>query len=166
MAVVTKYGSAYRDPASLKAIEAINRAAEVRLIKSLIAVTNGDSSGSRYFVGSVPTNAKMNPGGSLYYSAITGVATAKMGFYYPNGGAAINDAALMTGQSLAAAGSVSLAAAAGSGVATPANMEKFVWQLAGLASDPGGELDIVLTTAAAATADGSIYAELSYAKGV
>lgn len=165
MAVVTKYGSGYRDPTSLKAIDGIQRAAEIRQIKSKATVTNGDSIASSYRLGSVPTNAKINPGATLYYGAITGVATADLGLASPNGGAMVLQTALFTGQSLAAGGSVTLAAATGSGIATPANMDKAVWQLAGLAADPGGELDVVLTITAAATATADVFLEGTYAKG-
>ena len=41
MAIVTKYGTGYKDPSSLKAIEGIQRGAEVRLIKSLAAIAHG-----------------------------------------------------------------------------------------------------------------------------
>jgi hypothetical protein len=166
MAVVTKYGTGYKDPSSLKAIDGINRGAELRVIKSLAAIANGDNSGSKYYLGSVPTNAKINPGATLYTTAITGVSSAKLGFYYPNGGAAVLDTALFSAQTLASAAALTLFAAANSGVATPTNIDKYVWQLAGLSADPGGELDIVLTTAADASAAGSVFLEGSYAKGV
>ncbi|MFT4115426.1 hypothetical protein [Bradyrhizobium sp.] len=166
MAVVTKYGTGYRDPTSLKAIDAISRGAELRVIKSRASIANGDNSGSLYYLGSLPSNAKINPGATLWCTAITGVSSAKLGFYYPNGGAKILDTALFSGQTLASATSVTMAAAANSGIATPANMDKFVWQLAGLSADPGGELDLVLTTAADASAAGDVWLELSYAKGV
>ncbi len=165
MAVVTKYGTGYRDPASLKAIDGIQRAAELRQIKSRATITNGDSIASKYFLGSVPSNAKINPGATLYFGAVTGVATADLGFANPNGGAMILQTALFTGQSLAAGGSTALSAATGSGIATPANMDKAAWQLAGLAADPGGELDVVLTITAAATATADVFLEGTYAKG-
>lgn len=164
MAVVTKYGTGYRDPASLKAIEGVQRAAEYRGIKSRITITNGDSIASLFYLGSIPSNAKLDPSSTIYTQAITGAA-CNIGFYNPNGGAVILATALAAAQSLAAAVAVTLQGATGSGVAVPANMDKAAWQLAGLSVDPGGELDIVLALTAAATATGDVYAELRYGKG-
>jgi hypothetical protein len=72
---------------------------------------------------------------------------------------------IVNGQTLASAATVTLAAATGSGVATPANQAKRVWQLAGLASNPGGNLALWLTINAAATADGAVRSNISYSKG-
>ena len=165
MAVVTKYGSGYRDPTSLKAIDAINRGAEIRVVKSLVSITNGDSAASQYRLGSVPSNAKPSPGAQLYCGAVTGVTSADLGLAYPNGGATILQTALFSGQTLATAAAISLFAATGSALASLANIDKPYWQLAGLTSDPGGELDLVLTINAAATATATVFAEHSYAKG-
>lgn len=165
MSVVTKYGTGYRDPASLKAIDAINRGAEIRLIKSRATITSGDSIASQYYLGSVPSNAKINPGAKLYWGAATSVTSADLGFFKPNGGAVILVNALIAAQDIHLAGSTDLFGATGSGVATPANMDKAAWQLAGLTADPGGELDIVLTINAAATATADVFLEGSYAKG-
>jgi len=165
MAVVTGYGTGGRDPASLKAIDGINAAAEVRRINSLISIANGDSIASQYLIGEVPADAILDPLSSIVCSAITGVTTASIGFAYPNGGAMIAANALVNGQTLAAAATVSLAAATGSGVATPANMAKKAWQLAGLASNPGGNLALWLTINAAATAAGTVWSNIGYSKG-
>lgn len=165
MAVVTKYGSGYRDPTSLKAIDAINRGAEVRVVKSKTTITNGDSIASQYYLGSVPSNAKPSPGAKLYWGAATGVTSADLGLAKPNGGAMILQTALIAAQDIHLAGSTDLFGATGSGVATPANMDKAYWQLAGLSADPGGELDLVLTINAAATATADVFAEHNYAKG-
>lgn len=165
MAVVTKYGSGYKDPASLKAIDGVNRSAEVRIVKSLVGITNGDSIASKFYLGSVPSNAKPNPGSTLYFGAVTSVTDADLGLAYPNGGAMIVADCLINGHNISAAGSTTLAAATGSGVATPANMDKTYWQLAGLSADPGGELDLVLTINVAATASANVFLEGSYAKG-
>lgn len=165
MTVVTKYGSGYKDPTSLNAIQGVNRAAEIRKIKSKATIASTDSSGSKYYLGSVPSNALIDPGSTLYFGAATGVTTAKLGFYSPNGGAAVLDTALFSAVDIHLAGSTTLFAAANSGVATPANMAKPAWQLAGLSADPGGELDVVLTTAADASAAADLWLELSYAKG-
>lgn len=165
MAVVTKYGTGARDPASLKAIEAINAAAEIRKIKSLIQVANGDSIASKYMIGEVPADAILDQGSSIYFSAITGASDCDVGVAYPNGGAMIVADCIVNGHTFASAGSTTLAAATGSGVATPTNAAKRVWELAGLTSNPGGNLALWVTLNAAATAAGQILSDISYAKG-
>ena len=77
----------------------------------------------------------------------------------------ISQNCIVAAQTLAAAATISLAAAAGSGVATAANKAKRVWQLAGLATNPGGNLALWLTINAAATATGNVKAEIEYLKG-
>lgn len=165
MAVVTKYGSGYRDPTSLVAINGMQRAAESRDIRSLITITNGDSIASKYFIGSAPSNAKLKPGSLIYFDAITSVVSVDIGLAYPNGGATILDDCIVNGHDIHLAGNTALSAATGSGVATPANMEKALWELAGLTSDPGGELDLFLTIDQAATATGKVLAIIGYNKG-
>ena len=165
MAVVTVYGTGARDPASLKAIDGINAAGEERGINSMIPIANGDSIGSRYMIGEVPSDALIDPRSFLVTTAITGVTTADIGFAYPNGGATILQTALMAAQTLAAAATITLQAATGSGLATGANMAKRAWQLAGLATNPGGNLAMWLTINAAATAAGTVWCHIDYEKG-
>lgn len=165
MAVVVKYGTGARDPASLKAIEGINAAAEIRKIKSLIAVASGDSIASKYMIGELPADAMLDPFSSVAFTAITGASDCDLGIAYPNGGSMILADCIINGHTFAAAGSTTLAAATGSGVATPPNMAKRVWELAGLASNPGGNLALWLTFNAAATAAGTIFSDIAYGKG-
>lgn len=165
MAVVTKYGTGARDPASLQAIDGIFAAAEYRRINSLIAVTNGDSIGSKYMIGELPADALLDPESSLVTTAITSATDNDIGVAYPNGGAMISADCIVNGQTLAAAATVSLRAATGSGVATPANQAKRVWQLAGLTANPGGNLALWLTINAAAAADGTVRTNIGYSKG-
>lgn len=165
MTVVTKYGTGYKDPTSLNAIQAVNRAAEIRKIKSKATITSGDSIASKYYLGSVPADAKPDPGSKLYFGSVTSVTDADLGLAYPNGGAVILADCLINGQDIHTAGSTDLASATGSGVATPANMDKTYWQLAGLTANPGGELDIVLTINVAATATADVFLDHGYAKG-
>ena len=165
MTVVTKYGTGARDPASLKAQDGVNAAAEIRKIKSKVTITNGDSIASKYVLGSMPSNALIEPGSKLYFGAATSVTDADLGFYYPNGGAVIVADCLINGHDIHTAGSTDLAGATGSGVATPANMAKPAWSLAGLSSDPGGNFDLVLTINAAATATADVFCDIGYAKG-
>jgi hypothetical protein len=165
MAVVTLYGTGARDPSSLAAINALNAAAEVRVINSLITVGSADSIASKYMIGEIPADALLDPNGGLTCTAITSFSDCDVGLAYPNGGAMIVADCIVNGQTLASATTVTLAAATGSGVATPANMKKKAWELAGLSSNPGGNLALWLTANAAATAAGTIWARLPYYKG-
>lgn len=165
MAVVTKYGTGARDPASNLAIEGIRAAAVPRVINSLLSITNGDSIASKFMIGEVPADAILNPGGTLVCDAITGATDCDVGLAYPNGGPMILADCIVNGQTLASATTVTLAAATGSGVATATNMAKRLWELAGLSANPGGNLALWLTLNAAATATGKILARLPYDKG-
>lgn len=166
MSVVKVYGTAARDPASLKAVDGVNAAAEIRQINSLFVITNGDSIASSYMIGEVPADAILDATDSLItFDAITGVTSADIGVNYPNGGAVISANCLAAAHDIHLAGNTSLAAATGSGVATAANKAKRLWQLAGLAANPGGNLALWLTINAAATATGNVKAEIEYSKG-
>lgn len=165
MAVVVGYGTGGRDPASLKAIDGIFAAAETRQINSLVSIANGDSIASKYLIGEIPSDAILDPSSIMTTTAITGATDCDVGLAYPNGGAMIVADCVVNGQTFAAAASVTLAAATGSGIATPANMAKRAWQLAGLAANPGGNLALWLTINAAATAAGSVFFPIEYSKG-
>lgn len=165
MAVVAKYGTGSRDPASLLAINGIFAAAEVRVLVSQIAVTNGDSIASTYRFGEIPADCIIDPNSMLWTAALTSVTDFDIGLRYPNGGAVILADCIVNGQTLASATSVSLAAATGSGIAAPANQCKRAWELAGLSSNPGGNLEVYGTANAAATASGVANLFLRYFKG-
>lgn len=166
MAVVTLYGTGARDPSSLKAIDGINAAAELRQINSLITITNGDSIASKYMIGEVPADAILDAVDSLITcDAITSASDCDVGLAYPNGGAMIVADCIVNGQTFASATAVTLAAATGSGVATATNKGKRVWELAGLSANPGGNLALWLTINAAATATGKVKFEIEYCKG-
>jgi hypothetical protein len=148
-----------------KAIDGINAAAEVRKINSLISIANGDSIASKYMIGEVPADAILDPG-----RAVTARDhrrdRLRHRLAYPNGGAMIVADCIVNGQTLASAAAVTLAAATGSGVATPTNMaKKKAWELAGLTANPGGNLALWLTFNAAATAAGTSGANICYSKG-
>jgi hypothetical protein len=160
MAVVTKYGSGMKDPAALKAPENVYTGGNNNSINSLVAITNGDSIGSIYYLGEIPSNAIPLLYGLIKTDAITGVTSADLGFYQPQAGAVIAGAALFAAQTLAAAATLLFSA----GAITPSNANKKAWELAGLASDPGGNLSIGLKLNAAATATGNLAMALPYAK--
>lgn len=163
MAVVTVYGAGYKDPASLKAIDGIFAAAERRTIVSQIAITNGDSINSLYYIGSVPADAIIDPDSVYDHGAATGVSDFDVGLYYPNGGAVLDADALVDGDSIATAGTQTLK---GHGTLTTANGHKRAWELAGLSANPGGVIDIVATLKAAATASAVVNFRIDFFKAV
>lgn len=154
MAVVTKYGNGYKNPASLLAIDAVFAEGAARRITSKIDITNGDSIASKFYIGSVPSNAIIDPRSSYYYGAVTSVSDFDVGFE--------NDPdALVDGDDVSSAGSQSLI---GHGTLTLANGTKKAWELAGYTSDPGGMLAVFGTLKVAATATASILFVIDYAK--
>lgn len=154
MAVVTKYGTGARDPASLAAIDGIYAQAERRTINSLISIANGDSIASVLHIGEVPSDCIIDPNSTFRFTAITGLTDLDIGFE--------NDTdALVDGDDVATAGTQTLA---GHGTLTTANSNKRAWELANLSSNPGGNLKVLATMNAAATAAGTLKVELSYWK--
>lgn len=165
MAVVTKYGAGARDPGgNLRQIDGIYAAAERRTIVSQISITNGDSISSVFYIGEVPSNAIIDPDSCYDHQAITGVTDIDVGFFQPigKGGAVIDLDVLVDGDDIAAAGTQTLK---GHGTLTTANGHKRAWEIAGLTSDPGGNLAIAATLKAAATASGVVNFRIGYYKG-
>lgn len=163
--VVSVYGTGARNPSTLYAQAGVYAQAEMRALVSQIAVTNGDSIASIYRFGEIPADCIINPSSVLWYYAATGVTDFDIGLRYPNGGAVILADCIVNGQDIHTAGSTTLAAATGSGIATPANQIKRAWELAGLTSNPGGNLEVYATANAAASATGVVNLNLTYYKG-
>lgn len=154
MAVVTKYGNGYKDPAAIRTVAAVFAEGQQRVITSVLPIASGDSANSVLYIGKVPSNAIIDPDSRYYFTAITGLTDLDIGF-------ANAPAALVDGDDLATAGSQTLA---GHGTLTPANMAKRAWELAGLTADPGGNLDVFATMKAAAAAGGTLAVKLKFAK--
>lgn len=161
MAVVTKYGTGYKDPSSLTAVNALFAEASVKVIVSQIAITNGDSINSLFYIGSVPSSAIIDPGAVYDYEAVAGVTDFDVGFYRPLGGAVIDADALVDVDDISSAGTQTFK---GHGTITTANGHKRAWELAGLSADPGGMLDIVATLKAASTATKVVNFRIPYFK--
>lgn len=154
MAVVTGYGTGYKNPAAIKAVEAVYAEGAEKKIFSQISIGNGDSINSVYFVGRVPSNSIISPGALVYAPAIAGVTDFSLGFTgAPK--ALMADVDIHAGGSFAARAAVSVA-----------NYGQRAWQDAGLASDPGGMLDVFATLGAAATAAGVVTVSIPYSKSV
>lgn len=153
MAVVTKYGSAARDPAVKPPllIPAGIRNGKLRTLFSSVPIANGDSTNSVLHFGAVPSTARLAPNGLLLTTAITSLTDFDLGM-----AGAIDK--LVDGQSLASA---SRTLSAVSAVAI-ADFAKPLWQVLGLAADPGGDIDIIGTLKADAGANGTLGLWLPY----
>lgn len=130
-----------------------------------VEVTNGDSIGSKFILGSVPSSASMREL-LILCDAITS-ATADFGLYRTtqDGGAAVDADLFGSAVSLASAITTGTNILHESGVLDIANLAKPLWQILGLSSDPQLMYDVVATLTAAATATGTLTARISYAQG-
>ena len=122
--------------------------------RATFELANGDSIGSTYRFASVPSGAIINSI-RVFCDAITSGAM-DVGVYRNTdaGSAVVLATAYATAQSIASA------IVTGTEVAFEArdiaNVEKRVWEDAGLTTDPGGTLDLVGTLTAATTAAGTL----------
>lgn len=142
MAVVKSASNLYRDAAALGAIPMPNAiAGHVRV--AIGTVTNGatDSTGSAYKLASVPSHAILHPD-TLFDVAAWGFAQVVIGSY------AITDQILDVAKATSATQSP---VAFGD-----ANHGKELWDVLGMAADPGGMIDIYAHAEANATGAGSM----------
>ena len=130
-----------------------------------VEVTNGDSIGSKFILGSVPSSASMRELVVLC-DAITSAA-ADFGLYRTtaDGGAVVDVDLFASAQSIATAITTGTNVLHESGNLDVANLAKPLWQILGLTSDPQLMYDVVATLTAAATASGTLSARISYAQG-
>ncbi|NBP16418.1 hypothetical protein EBU95_18870 [bacterium] len=128
------------------------------MIKTTIAIAGTEAIGDVWRLFSVPSSGVPSFCGVLS-SAITSATDCDLGIYsLGENGAVLDKDVLIDGLSLVTAT-----------VSTVRNVpvlvadgEKTFWQLAGLTSDPGGELDICWTFNAAPTAAGTVVTTLFY----
>lgn len=170
MAVVTVKSGAITNRDALPRVLTNSRiaAGALKAFIATVEAANGDSIGSKYIMGSVPSNAcgeKLK----LYCDAITSGA-ADIGIYKStaDGGAVVDVDFYASAQSIAAAITTGTevqheadATDAGAGFGL-ADLEKPLWQRLGLSADPGLMYDIVLTLTAATTAAGTIGLRCDY----
>jgi hypothetical protein len=167
---------------TVKSTQITNRDAVPRVINGPAAVSgalqqiaataeaaNGDSIGSKYIMGQIPSNA-VGEIVRLYCDAITSGA-ADIGVYRTtlDGGAVVDVDFWASAQSIASAIATGTevqheadATDAGVGFGL-ADLEKPLWQRLQLTADPGVLYDVVLTLTAATTAAGTIGLRLQYA---
>jgi hypothetical protein len=135
----------------------------------VVAVANGDSIGSTLRFGRVHSSWRVSQL-LLASSAITGAA-ADIGLYDVDkaGGAVVDVDFFASAASLAAVQNgvdvTHEAGGSGASLGNIANMEKPLWQVLGLTTDPGKFYDVVATLTAAATADGTAALQIRYLDG-
>ena len=153
MAVVTKYSSAMPDPTTYPAQpKSVNVEGRVKSLFGSVAVANGDSIASQFFVGKIPSHARILPSSAVHCTAVTGAA---INFGFDISGKA---AVLLAAQTIATAAKLPATAAV-----AVADQSKFAWELAGYAQDPGTQLTLVAALTAAATAAGTVVFDIQYA---
>jgi len=136
-----------------------NNGADIKHIRGQVAILAADADTNEFRMARLPSNAVIKDI-KVLCDAITGGTDYDLGVAYPisKGGATIVKDCLMDGQTLATASKVL------DGFSKPAieNRFKQLWELAGLASDPNHNLDIVLTGNTIGTADGDVVIEILY----
>lgn len=158
MAVVTRYTNGYPNPNNLSAYSrnAHEAQANLKITYFEIAAQSGDPINSLYRLGRIPSNAMLIPAlSNLYAAAEAGMTDFSVGLDDRAG--TVSAKALMSDVDVHAGGTFSLV----SNVAQ-ANYGKRLWQLLGLASDPGKELDVYATLGAAPSAAGLVNGHIAW----
>jgi hypothetical protein len=154
------YATTYPDPTKAQRM-VDEKAARMRISPIDITTTSAVLAISdRLLLCRIPSNARLIDVGQVSYSAFGGTAAINLGFDHSKMTAAERTAAaskLWAAQSIAAAASRKVMFAQ-----VLADLSKRVWQVAGLASDPGGEIDIVATVTTATVSVGTIHGEVTF----
>jgi hypothetical protein len=151
------YTTGYQDPATARQQVRDHKGARLRLSSSYVLPASAPAANDIVWLLKLPSNAKLSDLGTIKYGAFGGAAAAHLGFYHAKMTGAEATAAnkvLWNAQSIVAAGTRALTA----GVSN-ANLEKRLWQLAGLTADPGGEIDLILTISTVAAAAAALQAD-------
>lgn len=160
MAVVTRLTGGYPQTSPAAGFGYQNNAwlesrANDRTVTFNIPATNGDSIGSVYRLGRVPSGCIITPTSVLYCPAIAGATSVSLGLDNLAGTAL--PAALMSAVNISAGGTFAMTSAI-----AIANYNQRAWQMLGLAADPNAMLDVYLTLNSALTASGAIAGFLNY----
>jgi hypothetical protein len=166
MAVVTVKSGAITNRDSVPSVKnnPSSEGGRLRSCVGSVAVTSGDSSGSKYILAQVPSNARINQ--VLISSDDLGTTTVgKIGLYRTtaDGSAAVSDAFFATSFSLKDGALVASDVTHQSGTFSLANAEKPLWQALSLSADPGIMYDIVLTLTAGCDGSGQVVAKIDMA---
>lgn len=155
MSVNIKYAQGYPDPASFKQPLAIYRGNPTRIITGSFQLAAGDDATSKVFLGKIASSAILLPTGLVTHEAIAGLTSGSIGFDSVPGPGAAN--ALLNAQTFAAAATKNPLLSVGA-----TDLVKRVWQLAGYATDPAREIDIVFTCNTAVTGAGTVHFALPF----
>lgn len=127
-----------------------------------IACTTAKTTGSTYRMCEVPSNCRLSSV-MLACDALGASTTFDVGVYRntKDGGAAVSQAFFASAVDVSAA-LAETNITNESGTNTIAKQNKQLWDAVGLTSDPGGTLDIVITTTATINTGGNIQIKVSY----
>lgn len=133
--------------------------ATLKTLNSQVSLANGDSIASVYHLGWIPSDVMIDMDSNMQVQANAGLTTVSVGISGSGGQATAAGVAncLVTALNVAAGGKFSM-----TGNITAANVQQRAWQLAGLAADPGGYLEVYLTINAASSAATVITSGLRY----
>lgn len=164
MAVVTVKSKAItnRDATPRVINDAAYADIQIRQFIGAAAVANGDSVGSKYIMGQIPSNALVS---SLFLNApdIGTTTAADIGLYKTTAdGGAVVDADFFKAAQALNAGPYTDVEVANGNVISLANSEKRVYELLGLTLDPNIKYDVVLTLTGAADAAGTVQLKCQY----
>lgn len=143
-----------------------NPAAFKQLVQGFLGqavVTSGNSTGSTYLFGQIPSNAVVR---SVRVSApdIGTTTTMDIGLYRSTAdGSAVVDADFFAAAVVLNAGAIANTDVTRLNVATIALCEKMVWELLGLSADPKVIYDVVGTLVGAADGTGTMMVDAAFA---
>jgi hypothetical protein len=139
------YGQGYPNPAtSVLVPRAIFRNQGSRSTLNSFQLSNANVVNDTLFISKLPSNAIIKPSSTIIHDALGAGVTMNVGFAETPAGARTS---LGSALAMATAGTK-----AGMAAVTTANLLRRVWQHAGLAQDPGREIDLVATIAGATVA--------------
>lgn len=134
--------------------------AGLNVYESTVEVTAAASATSTYTMARLPMNVRISNLSELAFDdlASTGSPTFDIGLFAVGSNFTSNDAAINDGIDVATAASTGVKV-----VKDPANIGKYVWELAGESADPGGFADLKITLKDAATnTGGTVTLSLAY----
>lgn len=138
-----RFGAKAFDPATFPWPETVERR-RVSEMASNYQIPIGAAALDTVVFGRIPSSCKVSPGSILRHGALTTTTSINVGLYTETSpfviGAGVANC-LIAAYDPHLAGSKDCTAAI-----TPDLADKFAWELAGLATDPGGFLLVVLTT--------------------